>query len=134
MPFPVDEQFILETERELGLTFPVTFKSRMKKENGGEIEATDDTWTIYPFFDKSDIKRVKRTTNSILLETKNARKWDNFPANAIVIGENAGGDKLILMPADATPEQLSENIFMWLHETGEVVKLADNFDELEYSL
>lgn len=134
MPFPVDEQYILETEKELGLAFPATFKSRMRKENGGEIEATDDTWTIYPFFDKSDIKRVKRTTNNILLETKNVRKWDNFPLNAIVIGENGGGDKLVLMPEDTAPGQLAEKVFMWFHETGEVMKLADNFDEFENSL
>jgi hypothetical protein len=134
MPFPVDEQYILETEKELGLVFPLTFKSRMRKENGGEIEATDDTWTIYPFFDRSDIKRVKRTTNNISLETKNVRKWDNFPLNAIVIGENGGGDKLVLMPEETAPGQLAEKVFMWLHETGEVVKLADSFDEFENSL
>jgi hypothetical protein len=134
MPFPVDEQFIQETEKELGLTFPVAFKNRMKKDNGGEIETADDTWTIYPFFDRSDIKRVKRTTNNILLETRSARKWDEFPINAIAIGENGGGDKLVLMPEDTAPEQLAEKIFMWLHETGEVVKLADSFDELENSL
>ena len=130
MAFPVDEQYITETENQLGLKFPLTFKDKMKIENGGEIETADDSWTICPFFDKSDIKRIKRTTNNIILETKNSREWDNFPSTAIAIGDNGSGDKLILLPTDNDPKQLSDKIYFWSHETGEITEIADNINEL----
>ena len=34
MPFPVDEKFILKAEETLGVEFPVSYKERMKNENG----------------------------------------------------------------------------------------------------
>jgi hypothetical protein len=130
MAFPVDEQYIREAEKELGLTFASTFKEKMKKLNGGEIETKDNTWTIHPFFDKSDIKRIKRTTNHIILETKNSKEWDGFPENAVAIGDNGTGDKLILLPIDSNTKTLSDKIYVWLHETREIQELADNIEEL----
>ncbi len=82
MAFPVDEHYITETEKQLGLKFPTIFKAKMKIENGGEIEAADDSWTIHPFFDKSDIKRIKRTTNNIILETKTRENGTIFHRQA----------------------------------------------------
>ena len=130
MPFPVDEQYIIETEKQLGLKFPPAFKEKMKKENGGEIETGDDVWIIHPFFDKSDIKRIKRTTNNIILETKNSRSWYNFPANGIAIGDNGSGDKLILLSVDNDSKLLDDKIYLWSHETGEVEELADSIEDL----
>ena len=37
MPFPVDLKYIRETELEFKLEFPDKFKSKMTKENGGEL-------------------------------------------------------------------------------------------------
>ena len=130
MAFPVDEQYITETEKQLGLRFPLKFKDKMKIENGGEIEAVDGSWTIHPFFDKSDMKRIKRTTNNIIHETKESREWDNFPSTGIAIGDNGSGDKLILLPTDNDPTQLSDKIYFWSHETGEVTEIADDINGL----
>jgi hypothetical protein len=102
----------------------------MKIKNGGEIDTDDDSWTIHPFFDKSDIKRIKRTTNNIILETKSSREWVDFPQTAIAIGDNGTGDKLILLPVDNNSNQLQDTIYFWFHETGEVTKLADSIDDL----
>jgi hypothetical protein len=131
MAFPVDDQYITAAETELGLTFPSTFKDKMKKENGGEIKTEYGSWIIHPFFDKSDIKSIKRTSNHIILETKNSKEWDGFPDNAIAIGDNGSGDKLILLPTDSNPKELSDKIYVWLHETSEVEELADNINELD---
>ncbi len=103
----------------------------MQSKNGGEIETEFGSWIIHPFFDKSDIKRTKRTTNHIILETKNSREWDGFPSTAIAIGDNGSGDKLILLPADANSNELSDKIYVWLHETREIEELADNINELD---
>lgn len=130
MPFPIDEKYIFEAEQELGLSFPSMFKAKMKKENGGAIETENDDWQLFPFFDKLDKKRISRTSNHIILETKEAKKWRNFPNNGIAIGENGSGDRLILLPATENSKVLSEEIYTWFHETGEVEKIADSIEEI----
>lgn len=129
MAFPIDIKYIIETEEKLGLKFPSIFIKKMMDENGGEAVTEDDDWNLYPFFDRSDKKRISRTCNHIILETKQAQEWNNFPLNAIAIARNGSGDQLILLPSD-NKEVLSDNIYFWNHETGEVEKVADNIQEL----
>jgi hypothetical protein len=129
MAFPVDLKYIIETEEELGVSFPALFKEKMTAENGGEAITENDNWNLYPFFDKSDKKRISRTCNHIILETKEAREWDNFPVNAIAIAGNGGGDYLVLIPLDNN-KKFSEHIYMWHHETGDYEQVAENIKEL----
>jgi len=130
MPFPIDEKYINETETELGLQFPDKFKQKMIIENGGEILTDEDDWQIYPFFDKSDNKRISRTCNHIGLETKQAKEWDNFPANAIAIATNGCGDHLILLPLKTINNKLGDAIYHWSHENGDISKIAESIEEL----
>ena len=127
MPFPVDEKYIIETESELNVKFPTQFKNRMKKSNGGELDSDDFIFQLHPFFDKSDKKRISRTCNHIGLETKNAKEWEGFPENGIVIGDGGSGDFIFLQHnGDGL---LSEEIYLWDH--GDIEKIADSIVELE---
>jgi hypothetical protein len=128
MPFPVDLKYIVELENDLGLKFPDIFKDKMIQENGGEIQTDNDEWILFPFFDKSDNKRISRTCNHIGLETKNAKEWDNFPVDAIAIGQNGFGDLLILLPNKNYKDRLDDNVYIWFHETGEIIELANNIN------
>lgn len=128
MPFPVDEKYIKEIEVELEVKFPHSFKEKMEVFNGGEIEKEDFFIQLVPFFDKSDKKRLSRTCNHIGLETKNARKWEGFPENAVVIGLDDFGNKLIF--THNGNGMLSENVFIWNHETGKTEKIAESVSEL----
>ncbi len=130
MAFPIDIKYIIETEQELGLVFPDNFKSKMAQVNGGELMTEDDDWQLFPFFDKSDNKRISRTCNNIILETNQAKQWENFPVNGIAIGSNGCGDLLLLLPTKEDNRKLSDEIFMWFHETGETDKIADSINEL----
>jgi hypothetical protein len=130
MAFPVDERYIADAESELKVKFPFTFTEKMEKKNGGEIETSDDSYTLYPFFDKTDIKRIKRTANHIVLETKNAREWNNFPPTGIAIGDNGLGDRLVLLPTDSDPSMLNDQIFIWSHETGDLTIIANDITDL----
>lgn len=56
MPFPVDEKWILEAEEKLGVIFPISYRKSISKENGGFITINEETWDIYPIWDKSDRK------------------------------------------------------------------------------
>ena len=129
MPFPIDIKYINETEQELGLFFPDNFKAKMTQENGGELLTEEDDWQLFPFFDKSDKKRISRTCNHIILETNQAKSWDNFPDKGVAIASNGCGDFLILLPTKENDKKLSDEIFMWFHETGEIEKVADKIDE-----
>ncbi|MPQ49292.1 SMI1/KNR4 family protein [Marinifilum sp. N1E240] len=130
MAFPVDLKYIIETEQKLGIVFPNRFKEKMMQENGGELKTEDDDWQVFPFFDKSDKKRISRTCNHIILETNQAKEWNNFPTNGIAIASNGCGDLLLLLPTEGNEKTLSDEIYLWLHETGEVKKIANTIEEL----
>ncbi|MGQ8870110.1 SMI1/KNR4 family protein [Myroides sp. TSA_177.3] len=130
MPFPIELTYIKQTEDELGVWFPDDFKAKMMQENGGELSTEEDDWQLYPFFDRSDKKRISRTCNHIGLETKQAQAWRNFPANAIAIASNGSGDHLILLPEAGNEKQLSEVIYAWWHEEGIPKKVADSIEDL----
>ncbi len=130
MPFPLDKKFIDETEKELGVTFPKKFVQKMLNDNGGEVSTDNDDWTLYPFFDKTDKKRISRTCNHIGLETKKAKEWTTFPGSGIAIGTNGTGDQLILLVDTTNDKILCEDIYIWKHETGDIVKVADSITEL----
>ena len=128
MPFPIDIKYIIQTEQELGLIFPDIFKNKMTIENGGELMTENGDWQLFPFFDKSEKKRISRTCNHIGLETKQAKESDNFPNNGVAFASNGCGDLLILLTKNEN--ELSDEIFIWFHETGQIEKVADNINEL----
>lgn len=130
MPFPIDIKYIRETEKELGLTFPDSFKNKMRKENGGTLSTKEDDWQLFPFFDQADKKRMSRTSNHIILETKQARNWENFPVDGIAIASNGSADFLILLPTKENDKQLGTEIFSWFHETGEIKEIAKSIEEI----
>lgn len=129
MPFPVEPKYIHAAETELGVIFPPLYKIKMIAENGGEAGTTDEGWTLFPFFDNSDNKRMSRTCNHIVLETIDAREWSNFPPSAVAIGENGCGDYLILQKVSETENELSEIPFSWWHETGEVHPVGNSIND-----
>lgn len=130
MPFPVDPKYIRETEDRLSVSFPSMFTDRMLRENGGSIKAAGDEWLLYPFLDSSDRKRIARTCNDIVRETRRMREWSNFPPDAVAIAGNGTADQLILLPKTESPRELGPSVFWWDHETGEVEKVADDFADL----
>jgi hypothetical protein len=112
MPYSIEEKNILQSEEELNFVFPKSFKEKMQKENGGVLFISNEEWLLYPFFDNSDKRRIKRTSNHIVLETHNAKQWDSFPRNGIAIAGNGFGDQLIFLVNN------SQNIFVWRHDSG----------------
>ena len=129
MAFPLDEKYIKETETEFNVKFPSEFKNRMTKSNGGELLISDKfKFELYPFFDKTDRKRISRTCNHIGLETKNAREWNGFPDNVIAIGADEYGNQLIL--THNGNGNLTEELYFWNHETRQMEKIAESINKL----
>ena len=130
MPFPVELQYIHAAEAKLSVTFPSSFKGTMLRDNGGSVEAAGDEWSLYPFLDSSDKKRIARTCNDIVRETLKSREWTNFPPGAVAIAGNGTADQLVFIPKAGVPNELDPAVYGWDHETGEVGKVADDFAEL----
>jgi hypothetical protein len=117
-------------EREMGLRFPEHYKRKLFRENGGELATSTDEWQLFPVFDQTDRKRISRTCNNIATETKKQRNWPRFPSEAVAIGSNGYGDILILLPESPASKVLSDTIYWWNHETGNVSKLANSIEEM----
>ena len=128
MPFNLDERFIAAAERKLQASLPFSYRQAMMTNNGGEVLAYDDVWNLHPILDTSDRKRVKRSCNDILYETAYMRDWPGWPENALAIGSNGGGDRLVLLKVNRRYEP---TIYVWLQDSSELVTVADGFSDLE---
>ena len=132
MAFPVEEKYILNTEKELCVRFPDSFRKRMMESNGEGVEVKQDYFELHPFYDFSNKKRIKRTCNSTLHETKTARERYNLPENLIVIGNNGGGD--ILVYKLENDGSINNTVYWQNHETGELNFAANDFADLNQSV
>jgi hypothetical protein len=127
VPFELDERFIFAAEQKLEASLPFSYREAMMTNDGGRVLAFDDVWDLHPILDTSDRKRLKRTCNDILRETEFMRDWPGWPENALAIASNGGGDRLVLLKVNRSYEP---TIYVWLHDTGELVAVADVFSDL----
>ncbi|KZL02202.1 MULTISPECIES: SMI1/KNR4 family protein [unclassified Pseudovibrio] len=128
MPCPVEEKYVAECEVNLGSTLPISYRTAMIAEDGGEVICDNDTWKLHPICDNSDKKRFKRTANDVVCETKAMRSWTGWPDTAICIAENGTGDALVLLSNDRDCEPA---VHRWSHETGLTTKMQHDFSELQ---
>lgn len=129
MAFNLDEKYFLEAESALNAKLPLDYKNAMLQSNGGELEIGDDVWEQYPIFDKADRKRISRTCNHIIAETKSCEGFGNFPNNLLAIATNGCGDQIVFIKES---DAYLTSVHIWSHETGKVIKVADSFGELTY--
>ena len=115
MGLPTQQKYIDNAEASLGLSLPSWLKTRLLRENGGEIEAGDDIWQLFSVLDTSDRKTASRSATNIVSETKSARAWTGFPTNAIAIADNGTGDLLILLTDNIG--QLGSEVYLWMHDS-----------------
>ena len=108
MPFPVAEERVRACEDALGVRLPEPLRSALKTDNGGEIATPHDLWRLHPVEDTSDRKRLSRTANHIVRETRAAHGY-GLPADLVVLADNESGDHLVLR--DGT-------VSIWRLETG----------------
>ncbi len=129
MPFPLEIRFVREAAQRLGRTLPLGYVGRMCRENGGDVRVGSDSFRLFPIRDTTDRKRLARTCNDIMRETAEARQRPDFPAKALAIGDNGGGDLLVLLPDD-DPARFADAVYWWDHETGELIQVADTFEDM----
>ena len=67
--------------------------------------------------DSSSKKHLTRSAIHIERETESAHAWHGFPKNGIALGQNGGGDILIMLRG-------SDAIYVWDYETGETTETS----------
>ena len=122
-------QFVRQAQEKLGRALPLCYVSRMCRDNGGEVRVGQDVFFLHPILDATDRKRLARTCNDIVRETASARQRAGFPPDALAIGNNGGGDRLVFLPDHEAP-RFADAVYWWDHETGELHRAADGFEEL----
>ena len=128
MPFDLAERFINVAEDKLGAPLPYIYRQAMMASNGGEVCAYNDVWNLHPILDTSDRKRLSRSCNDILRETCVMRDWPGWPENAVAIADNGTGDKLLFLRKD---QMYQPEVYVWLHDTGNLIEVARSFAELQ---
>ncbi len=128
VPFNLSEEQLAQTEQELGAKLPNEYRESMKANNGGEASTDTDDWEFYPIKDTSDIKRISRTCNHVIKETQSSSGFSKFPKNALAIASNGLGDQMVFLKESTT---FLNEVYIWLHETGELQKLASSFNEIK---
>lgn len=129
MPFPVEESRIRKAEEAPGVRFPGSYRRRMQRDNGGELVVEEEGWWLFPILDDSDRKRLARTCNDVVRETRLSREWPGFPADGVAIADNEAGDRLIFLPDTADQQQLSSMVWCWRHdEAGDLEAFGEIFE------
>ncbi|MGB7336338.1 MAG: SMI1/KNR4 family protein [Salaquimonas sp.] len=128
MPWPVSEIYVEDCESALGFTFPDNYRIAMINQNGGTVVCDGDTWNLHPIWDKSDKKRLKRTSNDVARETNSMASWTGWPSNAACIAANGTGDVLLFLGGSSSHD---DAVYRWSHETGKTKKVVNDFSELQ---
>ena len=115
MPFPVDPKYVVDSEHKLGVQFPESYHAGMHVMNGGPVT---EPWRLFPVFDTSNRKRIKRTANNVVRETEYAKRMVGFPEEAVAIGADDYGNYLVLIPEAKGGHKLRDTVYEWDHETG----------------
>lgn len=119
MAYPTDEARLREAEAQLGWSLPAPLRERLLRDNGGSIRCDGDEWQLFPVWDPTDRRTMRKTAKHLVAETRQAvTGWAGFPPDAIAIAANGSGDLLILRRG-------SDVIELWLHETREVLPASD---------
>lgn len=115
MAFPGSEELVAAAEARLGRRLPEDHRTRLIRENGGEVRAAQEHWTLYPVWDPTNRRTMGRTANHIVRENEVLRRElaDVMPAGFVAIADNGGGDLLVLPPSD-------DDVKVWDHDVGEL--------------
>jgi hypothetical protein len=115
------------TESRIGARFPESYRLRMMRSNGGQIHVAGDEWELIPIRDDTDRKRLTRTTSDVISETASYSGFPTWPQLALAIAHNGSGDALVMFQSGSGFEP---EIFVWSHEDGALMLVAESFGEL----
>lgn len=107
----------------MGRTFPDVLRQRLMSENGGQIDdAEEGYWFLFPVYDDSDRRHLKRSANHMVKETESWRSRAGFPQDAIAVAEDQAGNAIVLLPGD-------DSFYVWDHELPEMEPIELLFDK-----
>ena len=117
MGLPTTEEYVAAAERALGRTLPAWLRARLMRENGGTVAAGGEYWELHCVLDTRDRRHATRSASHIVRETAVARGWEGFPADAVAIAHNGGGDRLVLLPDVDDEKAFDLLVYRWQHDS-----------------
>lgn len=124
-----NDSCVAEAERQLGRTFPPSFRDWLLANNGRSIDVVD----IFPVFDSRD---PRKTWDSIVRNydgnwqdwLKNVAEWGFDSSMLLPIGTYANGDFCCLDYRQSWSDG-EVAVVLWTHETGDTEYRARDFAE-----
>ena len=128
MALPISMAMIGVTEAAMGVEFPAVFKMHMSRLNGGQLTLGDESWLLFPFFDTTNKRTIRRTAEDIKRETATAIDSGlGFPPDGIAIAHNEAGD-LLFLKHDG--RRVGEQVFMFRMHGPEIDLVLETVAEL----
>lgn len=132
MAYNLDEKHIMLTEQKLNVVFPKSYRKAIMANNGGLVISPlgeeEGVWFLYPFFDDTDKKRLKKTSIDIVRENQTAWNQYGLPQNLYAIGHS--DDEYLVFKK--TENNLLEDAVYKYHHSYNLELLADDFSMLTH--
>ncbi|MBK1792182.1 SMI1/KNR4 family protein [Persicirhabdus sediminis] len=125
---PIDLKFIEEAEFDLGIKFPVAYRRKMMRHNGGSVLLKSECYQLHPFLDSSDECSTQNTSQSVVRQTQLERLAQKLPDDIIVIGRSDEGHLLVLLMMGTG--NVDERVFWFDINSRELGVAANEFSEL----
>lgn len=120
----LDNQALDTAQAALGHRFPASYRARMLRKNGGQLDLDGEPWWLFPIADHTDRKSLARTADDVVRNTAVARSDGlGFPADGIAIAHNDAGDLLLFRAGDP-------QVWVFRLRGGGTTVAAADFDEL----
>lgn len=127
MPFPVSEDDVVAAEAALAGRLPQSLRSRLMRDNGGEVATDEDDFEMFKVLDSADpVRRARTSARDFVRENSSLRARPGFPTEALAIADNGTGDALVLLKDHGS---YGETVLLWRHETAELTEVG-NIDDL----
>lgn len=115
-------------EAALGRRLPAAYRSRLGRDNGGEVRIDAETWFLFPVRDERSRRSLSRTAQDVIVETRIALETGlGFPEDGLAIGANGAGDLLTLRAKGG--DGFERHVYVWRLRGG-VLEAAGDVDDV----
>jgi hypothetical protein len=130
IPSPASEESIQEIESTLKIKFPLSYREKMLKENGGELKLKEGIFHLIPVRTSAHETGAKTAAHDVASATKEQKKNYTFPNDGIAFAANDAGDHLVFVKEYYHSDKLKNGVFLWNKKIGFVKRVAEDFSKL----
>jgi hypothetical protein len=130
IPSPASEESIQETEAALKIKFPPSYREKMLRENGGDLQLKEGVFHLIPVRTSGHEAGAIAAAHDVVGATKEQKKNYTFPNDGIAFAANDAGDTLVFVKEYYHSDKLKNGVFLWNKKIGFVKRVAEDFSKL----